>query len=42
MLIPYKLILEIINVAANVLSAIAETLNGGRKKDDSNRSSKKK
>ena len=42
MAIQYKLILQAIDVMANVLSAIAEALNGRRKKDDGNRSGKKK
>ena len=42
MAIPYKLILQIIDLAANVLTAITEALNGGRKRNDGNRSSKKK
>ena len=41
MAIPYKLILQAIDVAANVLTAIAEALNG-RRKNDTGRSSKKK
>ena len=41
MAIPYKLILHAIDVMANVLTAVAEALNG-RRKHDGNRSGKKK
>jgi hypothetical protein len=39
--IPYKVILQTIDVVANVLSAIADVLNG-RRKHDGNRSGEKK
>lgn len=41
MAIQFKLILQALDVAANVLSAIVEALNG-RRKHDTGRSSKKK
>jgi hypothetical protein len=41
MVIPYKLVLQTIDVVAKVMSAIAEVLNG-RKKHDGNRNSKTK